>query len=127
MKKNNFKISVREKEQSQRQLKASRLIFAALVDCFRRGKGLDLRLASCPLTITKVNISADLKISNCYFLPFNTALSSDEILEALESSKYPIRQFVTSEINLKFSPEIRFHYDAGFENLDLVESLLKTK
>ena len=77
------------------------------------------------LTITKVNISPDLKIANCYFLPFNTNLSSDIILEALEESKYAIRQHVTKEINLKYSPEIRFYYDQAFENAAKIEQLLK--
>ena len=77
-----------------------------------------------PLTITKVNISADLKVANCYFLPFNTNLSRDEILEALEESKYIIRQYVTKEINLKYSPEIRLHYDQSFENAAKIDLLL---
>ena len=87
---------------------------------------MDIRLISMPLTITKVNISPDLKIANCYFLPFNTILSSDVILEALEESKYVIRQHVTKEINLKYSPEIRFYYDQASENSAEIEDLLKS-
>jgi ribosome-binding factor A len=98
---------------------------SAVTDCLRKGKGLDPRLFSVPLTITKVNISADLKVANCYFLPFNTKLSGDEILAALDESKYLIRQHVTKEINLKYSPEIRFHFDHAFENAAKIEALLK--
>lgn len=89
-----------------------------------KGKRVDIRLIPMPLTITKVNISADLKVANCYFLPFNTNLSRDEILEALEESKYIIRQHVTKEINLKYSPEIRFHYDQAFDNAAKIDLLL---
>jgi len=96
-----------------------------LVECFRRGGKLDHRLDACPLSITKVNISPDLRIANCFFLPFNTKLSADEILEALEESKYAIRDQVTRQVNLKYSPEIRFYYDAGFENVAHIEMLLK--
>ncbi len=123
--KSGFKLKDREKEQSQRQLKVSQLIGAAIIDCLRRGKRIDVRLVTMPLTITKVNISADLQIANCYFLPFNTNLSSDVILEALEESKYAIRQHVTKEINLKYSPEIRFYFDQAFENAATIEQLLK--
>ena len=101
------------------------MINEALINCFRKGKSLDIRLSDCPLTITKVNISADLKIANCYFLPFNTPLSPAQIIEALEESKYAIRHHVTKEINLKFSPELRFYYDAGFENAQVIDKLLK--
>jgi len=123
--KSSFKLKNREKPQSQRQLKVSQLISAAVIDCLRKGKRIDIRLLSMPLTITKVNISPDLKVANCYFLPFNTNLTRDIILEALEESKYVIRQHVTKEINLKYSPEIRFYYDQAFENAAEIEHLLK--
>ena len=89
-----------------------------------KGKGVDMRLIPIPLTITKVNITPDLKVANCYFLPFNTNLSRNEILEALEESKYIIRQYVTKEINLRYSPEIRFFYDQAFENAAKINLLL---
>ncbi|MDA9163509.1 ribosome-binding factor A [Rickettsiaceae bacterium] len=118
-------MNTREKVQSQRQLQVSQLINSSLIECFRRVSKLDHRLDTCPLSITKVNISPDLRIANCFFLPFNTKLSVEEILEALEESKYAIRDYVTRQVNLKFSPEIRFYYDAGFENLAQIEMLLK--
>jgi ribosome-binding factor A len=89
-----------------------------------KGKGIDMRLIPIPLTITKVNITPDLKVANCYFLPFNTKLSEEEILKALEESRHIIRQYVTKEINLKYSPEIRFFYDQAFENADKIDLLL---
>ena len=87
----------------------------------------DSRLDGFPITITKVNISTDLSIANCYFLPFNTKYEADELLEALEASKYAIRKFVTKKINLKFSPEIRFYHDVNFEQHALMEALFATK
>lgn len=102
------------------------MINGAITDCLRNGKGLNIKLFGLNLTVTKVNISSDLRVANCYFLPFNTKLSGDEILEALEESKYVIRQYVTKEINLKYSPEIRFYYDQAFDNADKIDQLLKT-
>ena len=122
--KSNFKLKDREKPQSQRQLKVSQIIGAAIIDCLMKGKGIDMRLIPIPLTITKVNITPDLKVANCYFLPFNTKLSEEEILKALEESRHIIRQYVTKEINLKYSPEIRFFYDQAFENAAKINLLL---
>lgn len=122
---NNFKLKTREKEQSQRQLKVSQAINNSLIDCFRRGGKLHPLLYGCPLSITKVNISPDLRVANCFFLPFNTKLTGDEILEALEKSRYVIRDFVTRQVNLKYSPELRFYYDLGFENAKEIEQLLR--
>lgn len=120
-----FKLKTREQEQSQRQMKVSQAINASLVDCFVRGSKLDPRLASCQISITKVNISRDLRSANCFFLPFNTSLSKEDILEALEESKYAIREHVTRMINLKYSPELVFYYDVSFENAMNINELIK--
>lgn len=123
-KNNSYKFKTRHKEQSPRQQKVSHLINAAIIDYLRKGSILNECLIGCPITITKVTISADLKIANCFFLPFNTKYPAEEILHALEESKYVIRKFITSEINMKFSPEIRFFIDKGFENSIIVDKLL---
>lgn len=118
-----FKLKIREKEQSQRQLKVSQIINSGLIECLRKGKKLDPRLESCPLSITKVNVSPDLRVANCFFVPFNTALTADDILDALEKSKFIIRDYVTRKVNLKYSTELRFYYDLGFENAKVIEEL----
>lgn len=91
--KKNYKLSIRHKEQSQRQLKVAQTIhsYSSLVECFRREGKLDYRLYGVPISIVEVNISPDLKVANCFFVPFNTELSISELLEALEESKYVIR------------------------------------
>ncbi len=121
----NYKLNTRHKEQSQRQLKVAQTIHASLVECFRREGKLDYRLDGAPISIVEVNISPDLKVANCFFVPFNTDLSVDELLDALEESKYVIRNYITRQVNLKYSPEIRFYYDEGSENAIIVEKLLK--
>ena len=123
--KKNYKLSIRHKEQSQRQLKVAQTIHSSLVECFRREGKLDYRLYGVPISIVEVNISPDLKVANCFFVPFNTELSISELLEALEESKYVIRNYVTRQVNLKYSPEIRFYYDEGEKNTILVEKLSK--
>jgi ribosome-binding factor A len=110
---------------SHRQQKAASLINAAIVQALQKGSSLDHRLIGCPVTITAVKVTADLKLAHCYFLPFNTKLKENELLEALNNSKYAIRAFVTKEVKLKFSPEIRFHFDHGFDYMDKIQSLLK--
>ena len=101
------------------------MIHASLVECFRREGKIDYRLDCVPVSIVEVNISIDLKVANCFFVPFNTDLSVNELLEALEESKYVIRSYITRQVNLKYSPEIRFYYDEGSENAIIVEKLLK--
>ncbi len=92
------------------------------MECFRRNGKISPLLFDCPLSLTKVNISADLKIVNAFFLPFNTNFTIEQILAALEESKYTIREYVNKEIRLKYSPEIRFYYDHEFEKWQFIES-----
>ena len=122
----NFNLKTREKDQSQRQLKVSHAVQSSLIECFRKGGGkLDHRLDTCPLSITKVNISSDLSVANCFFVLFNTKLTVGDIESALEHSRFAIRDYVTRQVNLKYSPEIRFYYDPTFENFETIEKLLK--
>ena len=102
----------------------SHAVHSSLIECFRKGGKLDHRLDSCPLSITKVNVSSDLSIANCFFVPFNTKLTLDDIESALEQSRFAIRDYVTRQVNLKYSPEIRFHYDQAFENAAKIDLLL---
>lgn len=124
-KKRRFSFALRQKPQSQRQLRVSQLINVSLAECFQRESKLSRVLYGMPLTITKVNISADLRIVNCFFLPFNTDFSKEDILAALFDSRYIIRDYITQKVNLKYSPEIRFHYDEDFETSQKIEELLK--
>lgn len=90
----------------------------------REGR-LEPELHLMPLNITEVNISPDLRMVNCFFVPFNTQLSVEQLLNALERSKYIIRNSVTKNINLKYSPEIFFYFDQSIDNVMEIEGLLK--
>lgn len=116
---------MKNSDTSHRQKKVAILIHGVLAKILRCGKILDARLTNCPVTITRVSVTADLKIAYCYFLPFNTDLSEIDLTEALDGSKYLIRNLVTEEIQLKYSPEIRFYYDKSFDKSAKVEQLLQ--
>ncbi len=128
LKKNkNFKFKTREKGQTTRQQKISQEIHNALIECFQKSGRLDPLLSHHALTITKVNISADLKLVNCFYLPFGNADQEQKIEEALENSRYVIRDYVTKKINLKYSPEIRFFFDRFYETMKAIEEINQDK
>ncbi|MEY3196693.1 MAG: Ribosome-binding factor [Pseudomonadota bacterium] len=111
---------------SNRQLRVAELIKLALIDVLRKGKVKHQMLFDSNITITDVRVSADLKIANCYVMPFNSNISKKALMEALEAEKFNLRGLVTSKIQLKFSPELRFFYDHGLENASEVNDILKT-
>lgn len=111
---------------SQRQLRVASLIKLALIEALNKGKVKDLRLINNNVTVTNVTISPDLKVASCYIVPFGlNALSKAELLDAFEKSKYGLRAIVTSKVALKYSPELRFCYDKGFDNANNVSLLLQ--
>lgn len=111
---------------SQRQLKVSNIIINELIKVIARGKKIDIRLIENKVTFTKVTISPDLRIANCYFLPFvGSKMSREDYMEAFELSKFSIRKQITESVNLKYSPEIRFFYDSGASNAIDVDVALK--
>lgn len=117
----------RANSSSNRQLKVSGLIKLAIVEALQRGRVKDIRLINNPITITHVDVTSDLKMANCYILPFgNNKLSETELLEAFEESKYDLRKIVTSKVDLKYSPELRFFYDHDFDNASSVLQLLQS-
>jgi ribosome-binding factor A len=109
-----------KRNNSHRTERVAILINMAIMKVLRRGKMMDPRLIGCPITITKIEVSGDLQIAKCYFVPFNTNLNKDDILSGLEASKYSIRGFVTDELKLRYSPDIRFFYDHSFENASAI-------
>ena len=110
---------------SQRQLRASEIIKAALIDVLKKGKAFDLRLFEAKITVSDVEISPDLKTANCFVLNFpGSKLSSSQLIQALESSKGMIRNMVNSKIQMKFSPELRFKYDHSFDLIDQLDKAI---
>lgn len=77
-------------------------------------------------SITKVSVSKDLKLATCYFVPCVTAKSTpQQMLKALNDSKSFLRKYITQEVKMKYSPDLRFFYDSGLHNALEVDDVLK--
>lgn len=111
--------------QTNRQLKVAELIRLTLIELLKKGKAKDHRLFEANITITKVIVSGDLQIANCYVLPFNSALSKDELIDALDKSKYGLRTLVAQKVNLRYAPELRFFFDHAMQNVHDIETILQ--
>jgi ribosome-binding factor A len=113
------------KEVSNRRLKVAEQIKYALTQVIARGRIDDSRIQNSSVTITRVTVTPDLRIANCYFMPFLNNISHSELLDAFDVSKNQIRHLITLAVKLKYSPELRFFYDDGMDNLYKVESVLR--
>jgi ribosome-binding factor A len=110
---------------SYRNQRVASAVRSALEEILFLGKNIDVRLGAAKCSITDVTISSDLKLITCYFVPGITSeLKADDILEALNASKFAIRRTLSTKVMLKYVPEIRFIYDHGFDNSMKVSKIL---
>jgi len=110
---------------SFRPLRVGEMIRSVLIKLINQGKAQDIRIFNTNLTITKVEMSPDLKIAKCYVMPFASKISPEELMDAFEKSKAHLRMLVTDRIKLKNSPELRFYLDQGEKNAEIVDEILQ--
>jgi ribosome-binding factor A len=109
-------------------LKAANLIRVALTDILQnKAKTLNILFSDAAITITKVQMTADLRNARCYFVPSFGLSKLDyvAIQKILDTYKKSIRIMLTSKIQLKYSPEVHFIYDSSFDNSKNIEDIFQ--
>jgi ribosome-binding factor A len=110
-----------------RTLKVASNIQYVLIQNIREIFAFDKEILDAMLTITKVDLSMDLKIANCYVVRgCHSQLSQEIVLKKLGNVRHLFRKAVNNALVLKYSPEIRFFYDYRIDNVDKVNQILKT-
>lgn len=114
--------------QSQRCLKVGEEVKRALAGYFQRGD----YYTSPPqatmltvLTVTEVQMSADLQLAKVYILPLGGG-DEQKILVWLKEETPSIRSYLGKQVYLKFNPKLVFRMDDTFSAADQVNEILKT-
>jgi ribosome-binding factor A len=110
---------------SQRQLRVGETVRHAIADILAHGSVHDADLEGHIITVPEVRMSPDLKLATIYVMPLG-GKDIDAVLEALERNKRFLRGEIARHVNLKFSPDIRFHADERFAEAERIDRLLKT-
>ena len=79
-----------------------------LTSLFRRGIR-DPRVTA--LTITRVRMSADLRVADINVVPLGGDGDTASLLDGLESATGYLRRQLGRELRLRHTPELRFHID----------------
>lgn len=108
---------------SQRQLRAGELIRHALVDILQRSPLRDPVLDGVMITVTEVRPSPDLKSANVYVAPMGGEDRAAQI-KALNKGAGFLRGKLGHEIDMKYTPELRFHADDRFDAASRIDALL---
>ncbi|HEY5412231.1 MAG TPA: 30S ribosome-binding factor RbfA [Caulobacteraceae bacterium] len=113
---------------SQRQLRAGELVRHALVDILRQGDLHDELLATASVTVTEVRLSPDLRHAVCFVEPLGAAVGaapSGDVIEALNRHARFLRGRLGREIDMKFTPDLRFLRDESFEAAAKMDALFR--
>lgn len=107
---------------SQRQLRAGELIRHALVDVLRLNEIHDEALMDVSLTVTEVRMSPDLRHALCFIAPLGAGVETTEtagqesvILKALNTHAKFLRGQLGRQIDMKFTPDLKFRNDESFD------------
>ncbi|MEL6258226.1 MAG: 30S ribosome-binding factor RbfA [Pseudomonadota bacterium] len=116
----------RSGEPSQRQLRAGELIRHALVDILAREDLRDPALQGVSVTIGEVRASPDLKQAVVFCAPLGDRDldHAREVAAGLNRAARFLRGRLGREIDMKFTPELRFLADESYEAAAEMNALL---
>lgn len=78
-----------------------------------------------PLTLTKGEVSKDLKHARIYFSLLTGQEGKEEVLSGLKSATGFIRAKIGKELNLRFVPTLDFVHDDTQNHVQHIEELLR--
>ncbi len=111
------------KPPSQRQLRAGELIRHALMDILAREEFDDPDIAGKSITITEVRVSPDLKHATAFCAPLGGG-DMTVTAAALNRAQAFLRGRLAREVDLKFSPTLRFVADDSYDEARRIDELL---
>jgi len=77
------------------------------------------------ITITRVQLTDDLKLARVYFSLIGTAPEKEQAMAGLTKAKGMIKRLMGERIYLRFVPELEFHFDQGLEYSQKIDDILK--
>lgn len=111
-------------EPGQRQLRVGEEIRHVLAEIFARGQLRDPALADRVITVTEVRMSSDLRYATVFVLT-QGGEATDEVVAGLDRAKPFLRGHVGREVRLRFTPDLIFRADRGYERAARIDQLLK--
>lgn len=110
------------KSPSHRQQRVAEEIRHVLSQAILRGELPTEFLRSQSITITKVQVSPDLRNATVWIMPLGGA-NQTEILTELKEATPVLRHYLAKNIRLRFVPELRLKLDTSFEAEDHMNKL----
>jgi ribosome-binding factor A len=113
------------KPPSQRQLRAGELIRHALMDILTREEFDDPALHGKSITSTEVRCSPDLKHATAFAAPLG-GQEMGPAVEALNRAAGFLRGRLSKEVDMRYTPQVRFIADDSYDEARRIEQLLSS-
>jgi ribosome-binding factor A len=109
---------------SQRQLRAGELIRHALVEILREEEIADPDLAGVSVTVTEVRMSPDLRHAFAFIEPLG-GQEAERVVAGLNRHARFLRGRLGREIDMKFTPDLKFAHDESFTEAARMDALFR--
>jgi len=109
---------------SQRQLRAGELIRHALVEILREEEIADPDLAGVSVTVTEVRMSPDLRHAFAFIEPLG-GQEAERVVAGLNRHAKFLRGRLGREIDMKFTPDLKFAHDESFTEAARMDALFR--
>jgi len=76
-------------------------------------------------TITRVKMSADLKLARVYFAIYGDDKKSEAAAKGFESARGFIKRILAPKLGLRYMPDLKFFYDDSFDYGSHIDQLLE--
>ena len=108
---------------SQRQLKVGEELRHLISNALLRSSFYDEHIENNNITITEVNVSPDLKNAKVYVMPLGGENKAD-VLNSLDKVAGRLKKIISSNINLRQTPNLVFKIDETFEYAKKINDLI---
>ncbi|MES2252601.1 MAG: ribosome-binding factor A [Pseudomonadota bacterium] len=124
-------LFVPTKAASHRQKKVSEEIKHHLALALARGdlpivrnpSGNGFLSFSTPITVTKIEVSPDLKHVTCYIMPLG-GLDQEKALIFTRLQRWYLRKHLGTKIQLRHTPDLHFQLDSSFDEAERIHKML---
>ena len=76
------------------------------------------------VTFTKIHTSRDLRIAKVYYSVLNPKFPQEKINIEINKHRKPFKKFMSPELTMKHTPDLRFYFDNTYEYTEYVSKLI---
>jgi ribosome-binding factor A len=77
------------------------------------------------VSISRVDVTDDLKYARIYYTVFGKGKVIHEAAAGLQRARGFMRSHLAKTLNMRYTPELQFHYDKTAENVEKIERLFQ--